>query len=125
MIKQFISERVRLANVLKIMQSRGLGVTKGKGGGKPKSRGGKGGGKATPMPDAIKFIRGYDLYLGSLLFLTKKAPSPRLRVNPYLQFNPVTGKILMSKEIKETTDLINSLLKGKTELTNIDLLESE
>lgn len=104
-------------------QSRGIGVTKG--GGKAKPGKGKPKGKSKAMPDAIKFIRGHDLFLGSLLFLTKKAPSPRLRVNPYIKFDTNSGKLTMPKDIKVTTDLINSLLKGKTELTNIDILESE
>lgn len=81
--------------------------------------------KTKPLPDALKCIKGYDIYLGSMLFLIKKAPTPRLRVNPYLQFDTKTGKIIMPKDIKETTDLINVLISSKTENLDTVIYDSE
>jgi len=90
------------------MQSRGNGVKRG---------------TKSQFPESTKTIKGHDLYLGSLLFLTKTAPSPRFRTNLFLNYNIETGRIIIPDDISRTIKKLDMLLQGKITNTNINLLD--
>lgn len=92
------------------MQSRGTGVRRN---------------KKAQFPESTKSIKGYDLVLGSLLFLNKSAPSPRFRFNLYLQYNVNNGKLLIPEDIKKTVEELDTLLTGRIENSKIEILEEE
>lgn len=92
------------------MQSRGNGVRRG---------------SNKPFPEATKTLRGHDVYFGSLLFLNKKAPSPRFRANLYMQYDIYTGKIIVPPELNKIIEQLDDKLRGKTENNNIQLLEED
>lgn len=77
-------------------QSRGNGVNKG---------------TETKFLPSMRILSGYDLRLGTLLFLNKKAPTPRLRVNVFMDYDIDTGKIIIPKDIDNTICKLNSMLK--------------
>lgn len=89
-------------------QSRGDGVKKG---------------KNSQLPPAVKSIRGHDIYLGSVLYLGKSAPSPRFRSNLYLDYNIYTGKIKVPEYLKKELAKLDNLLVTHTDNVNINLLE--
>lgn len=93
------------------MQSRGNGVKRG---------------NNTQFPEATKTLRGHDLYLGSLLFLTKTSPSPRFRSNLYMNYDIHTGKLSIPDDLKEIVDNLDSYLTAdKLENSKVQLLESD
>lgn len=77
------------------------------------------------IPENVLTLNGYDLYLGSLLFLTKAVPSPRFRSNLYMQYNISTGKLIVPDDIQKTINKLETLLKGRTDNTKIQLLDSD
>ena len=93
---------------MKITQSRGNGVKRG---------------KNSQFPESTKTIKGHDLALGSLLFLTKAAPSPRFRINPYVDYNLQTGRINLPEDIKKSVTKLDTMLRGREENTLIDILD--
>jgi len=76
------------------------------------------------FPASIRSITGHDLFLGSLLFLPKKAPTPRVRINPFVRLNVATGRLEPSKGIKDALDTLDSLLVGR-ETDNYKIRNSE
>ena len=93
------------------MQSRGNGVKRG---------------NNTQFPEATKTLRGHDLYLGSLLFLTKTSPSPRFRSNLYMHYDIHTGKLSIPNDLKNIVDnLDKQLTADKLENSKVQLLESD
>lgn len=90
-------------------QSRGNGVRRG---------------TKTQFPESTKTIKGYDLYLGSLLFLTKTAPSPRFRTNLFLKYNVKTGRLIIPEDIVKTVSKLDLLLQGRINSNKITLLDS-
>ena len=96
--------------MLKILQSRGNGVKRG---------------SNTQFPEHTRTLKGNDLGFGSLLFITKSAPSPRFRINIYVVLDWYTGKIDDSKQSKTISKLDNKL-RGKIDSnTNIDYIDCE
>ena len=91
-------------------QSRGTGVKRG---------------SKTTFPESTKQLKGHDLYIGSLLFLTKQAPSPRFRSNLYMDYNLFTGKLNIPQDIKETTQLLDDMLRGGIENIHAELLNTD
>jgi len=79
-------------------QSQGNGVKKGKG---------------TQFPESTKTLRAQDLWFGSLLYLGKSSPSPRFRLNPFMDYDLGTGKLKMDEEITKKVSYLDGLLKGK------------
>lgn len=79
-------------------QSRGNGVNRG---------------NKTQFPESTKTIKGQDLIIGSLLFLTKTAPSPRFRTNIFMDYNIWTGKLNVPKSIEKSANKLDTLLQGK------------
>ena len=79
--------------------------------------------KGSQFPEESRTLRGYDLLYGSILFLSKAAPSPRFRLNLYLDYNIHTGKLIIPIKLKPTLDKLDRLLAGK-ELHNDKILAS-
>lgn len=89
------------------MQSRGAGVKRG---------------KQNQFPEATKTLRGYALYIGSILFLNKKAPSPMFRSNLFMDYDLWTGRLTIPNEINETILYLDDMLKGRLENEKINVL---
>ncbi len=81
-------------------QSRGNGVTRGT--------------RAQQFPEVTKTLRGADLFIGSLLYLGKKAPSPLFRINMFMTYDPETGKPTPNKYMSRLISKLESLLKYGT-----------
>lgn len=92
------------------MQSRGNGVRRG---------------TKTQFPESTKTVRGHDLLLGSMLFLNKTAPSPRFRINPYLNLDIDTGKILIGEEDEKTALRLDQMLEGKSAGNEVLILDAD
>jgi len=86
------------------LQSRGNGVKRGQ--------------KST-IPEAAKTLKGGDLGFGSLLFLGKNLPSPRFKMNMFMDYNVSSGKIRYPSDIKRALTKLNSLLQGIEPNSNI------
>lgn len=77
------------------------------------------------FPESTKTLRGHDLYLGSLLFLNKTAPSPRFRANLYLDYNVHTGRLIIPPELEKTLKKLDTLLMGVETKHTVKVFESE
>jgi len=71
------------------------------------------------IPEAAKTLKGGDLGFGSLLFLTKNLPSPRFKMNIFMDYNVVSGKISYPEDVKRALERLNGLLQGIRHNTNI------
>lgn len=91
----------KMTSVLEL-QERGKNVTKS---------------KSTVFPKATHAITGPDLYMGSILYLTKKAPTPKIRINPFITLDPITGRLKPSKEIMSKVRLLDDMFNGKLDET--------
>ena len=92
------------------MQSRGAGVKRG---------------KQNQFPEATKTLRGYALYIGSILFLNKKAPSPMFRSNLFMDYDLWTGRLTIPSAINETILHLDNMLKGRLENEKINVLNDD
>lgn len=92
------------------MQSRGKGVRRG---------------KESQFPEATKTLKGHDLILGTLLFLNKKAPSPRFRANVYMNYDIYSGRLIIPNDLNEIVTKLDEALRGTIENKNVQLLEDE
>lgn len=81
--------------------------------------------KIAQFPESTKTLRGHDLLLGSLLFLNKSAPSPRFRVNLYLDYNIYTGRLNIPDQIDKVLVKLDSMLMGRETNTKIEVLETD
>ena len=90
------------------MQSRGNGVKRG---------------TKSQFPESTKTVKGQDLVMGSLLFLTKTAPSPRFRANVFLQYSQDTGRLIIPEDLARSIAKLDTLLQGKMKNSNIRLLD--
>lgn len=90
-------------------QSQGNGVKRGSG---------------SQFPESTKTLRGQDLWLGSLLYLGKSAPSPRFRANLYMDYDLRTGNLKMEPKIKQKIEYLDTMLRGKL-AENQKILDSE
>lgn len=84
----------KLTSVLEL-QERGQNVTKS---------------KNSVFPASSRFITGSDLYMGSILYLTKKSPTPKLHINPYVTLDVVTGRFTPTEEMKTTIKALDDRL---------------
>lgn len=75
------------------------------------------------FPEHTKTIKGHDIYLGSILFLNKDAPSPRFRSNLYMDYDIYTGKILIDKKTDYLLKNLDKKLRGKIENNKINIIE--
>lgn len=92
------------------MQSRGNGIRRA---------------KNSQFPEGRRILRAYDLYLGSMLFITKAAPSPVFRANVFMNYNVNTGRILVPEELDRPLHKLDSMLSGKTENSKIAVMEED
>jgi hypothetical protein len=92
------------------LQSRGAGVKRG---------------KQNQFPEATKTLRGYALYIGSILFLNKKAPSPMFRSNLFMDYDLWTGRLTIPSAINETILHLDNMLKGRLENEKINVLNGD
>ena len=90
-------------------QSRGNGVKRG---------------SKNHFPEPTRTLRSQDLILGSLLYLIKGAPTPRLRANLFLDYNTRTGRLIINDDIKRKDAKLNVKLLGH-ETQNQSIIESE
>ena len=92
-------------------QSRGNGVKRG---------------SKTQFPESTKTLKGQDLVLGSLLFLTKVAPSPRFKVNMFFDYDAHTGRPLIPEKLDTTIKKLDVLLRGKqADIGDIEVFDVE
>lgn len=83
-------------------QNRGEGVR----------RGGK-----TTFPESVRTLSGFMLTFGSLLYLTKTAPTPTLRANLWINIDPKTGKIVIPDHIEPSVKKLDNILRGLTDVS--------
>lgn len=79
-------------------QSRGRGVERG---------------SATEFPESTRTLKAQDIQIGSILFLGKKAPSPRFKANPFMDYDTYTGKIYTPEHVTRWSAKLDDLLRGK------------
>ena len=96
--------------MLKILQSRGEGVRRA---------------SKSQFPEATKSLKAQQLFLGNLLFLSKTAPSPVFKANPYMTYSLTTGRPLMTDARKAQLDKLEAMLKGRIVNDHIDIMEEE
>jgi len=87
----------KVTSVLEL-QERGKNVTKN---------------KSAVFPKATRSITGPDLFMGSILYLSKKAPTPKLRINPFITLDMATGRPKPKDDIMETIMLLDKMFNGK------------
>ena len=74
--------------------------------------------KNNAFPKYARQIRAEDSVVGSLLYLPKKSPTPRVRINPFSSIDERTGKFNLS-EYQSYIDKVNMMLEGKIEDTEL------
>jgi len=80
--------------------------------------------KHSAFPESIRTITGPDLFLGSILYLPKKSPTPKCRINPFVKIDPVTSRIKPEGDILNKITILDTLLSGK-EVENKLILDQE
>jgi len=80
-------------------QSRGNGVKRG---------------KQSSLPEAMKTLKGQDMFLGSLLFLSKSSNSPRFKSNLFMEYDLHSGRMMPSEAIQPKIKLLDELLLGRS-----------
>ena len=90
------------------MQNRAVGVLRASGGN----------GNST-LPKNTRTLRAEDIVFGSILNLKKKYPSPRFSLNPFVEFDLKTGKIVLSKEDQDFINTLEAKLSSKFEDTEL------
>jgi len=90
------------------MQSRGNGVKRG---------------SKSSIPEATKTLKGGDLGFGSLLFLGKNLPSPRFKMNMFMDYDIWTGKVNYPDDIKVALEKLGAMLQGMAPNTKIIMSE--
>ena len=74
--------------------------------------------KDNAFPNYLRQIRAEDVVFGSILYLPKKAPTPRVRINPFIEVDERTGKFIID-EYKGFIEKVNKMLEGKIEDNNL------
>lgn len=77
------------------------------------------------FPEATKSIKAQQLAMGSLLFLSKTAPSPVFKSNMYMLYNTDTGKLIIPPELQKKLDKLEKMLQGRTENINVETIDGE
>jgi hypothetical protein len=78
--------------------------------------------KDNAFPKSTRQIHAEDLIMGNVLYLSKKAPSPRFKINPFAKIDFTTGKFI-TDDVRDTLEVLNKLLEGKFE--DNEILEAE
>jgi len=77
------------------MQSKGKGVQRG---------------NKSQFPETVRTLRGEDLVFGSILFLTKPAPTPRYRFNLFVKYSTTSGKFEIPADLQRTINKLDHQL---------------
>ena len=75
------------------------------------------------LPYEFKNINGYDLYIGSLLFLSKDSPSPRFKANMFFNYDLRSGRAVIPDKFKYMLKKLDYMLKGKTVNSNNAIID--
>ena len=70
-------------------------------------------GKNSAFPKNLRNITAAGVYMGSMLYLQKKAPTTFLRLNPYVRIQEGLNKLLPAPNIVEDVKLLDKELKGR------------
>lgn len=92
------------------MQSRGKGVRRA---------------SNNQFPEARRTLKAHDLYLGSMLFITKAAPSPAFRANLYMNYDIDTGRLIIPEDLDKSLKKLDIMLTGRTDNSKINLMEED
>jgi len=65
------------------------------------------------FPYNVRSIDASDFYIGTILNLKKNAPTAKLAVNPFAEFDHMTGKSIVHKEHRVILDVLDMMLSGK------------
>lgn len=68
--------------------------------------------KNTVIPEAAKSLSASDVSTGSILFVPKRIPSPKVRANPFMTINVATGRFAPTEEMQRTVQALNTLISG-------------
>ena len=82
-------------------------------------------GTRNKFPPSTRTLKAYDLLFGTLLFLTKQAPTPRLKANIFMDYDIRSGKIVIPKDLKTKLDNLDVILSGRIENNKIQMLDEE
>lgn len=101
----------KVTSVLEL-QERGKNVTKS---------------KSAVFPKATRHIVGSDTFQGNIYGLSKKAPTPKIRINPYITIDSKTRRPTPTDDIMEKIILLDKSFNGKlgSDNTKIHEIESE
>lgn len=77
------------------------------------------------FPISTQTLKGHDIALGNMLFLNKSAPTPRLRCNPYLNYDVASGRIYIPDDIEPVVSKLDLMLSGRLENDNVEIFETE
>ena len=97
------SKYLKITSVLEL-QERGRGVTRSSG---------------NPFPENVRTLSGTDLFIGSLLFLPKKVPTPKVRINPFATYDDKTKRINPNVPTRNKLGLLDIMLAGRVDDANI------
>ena len=76
----------------------------------------------------MKVLHPYHVVIGCAQYLTKSAPSPLLRLNPYARFDPETGHVIIPEDLQKTVDGLDKILSGMSipiEGLDTDIVDEE
>lgn len=73
------------------------------------------------FPASLRTIQGPDCVYGSPLFLTKTAPTGKLRLSPWAQIDTQTGAIIIPDDLKPTIDNLSNTLKGVKDISEAQI----
>ena len=76
------------------------------------------------LPPNTKILHSEDLVFGSILHLIKKYPSPRFRINPFVNVDFHTGKILLEDDLDKLENLLSNKFEDE-ELVNKEIIVNE
>jgi len=78
----------------------------------------------SPFPENTRVIRADDLLFGTLSFLGKRAPTPRKRINIYMQYNVASGRIIKPDYLIPALDKLALMIDGRLP-ENPDIIDEE
>lgn len=80
---------------------------------------------SSAFPETARHLDAYDMATGSILFLSKTAPTPKLKGNLFCVYDPRTGAVQIPDDLKKKIDYINALIKTSDSAVNDVLLNDE
>jgi len=71
------------------------------------------------LPDSVKKLHAYDIAIGSLLSIFKSRPTPRTRLNMFVQYDLASGRIITTKRYKQKLNTVQKLLEGNMKFSKL------